>query len=246
MSDRTLALDLEAAETGGLLAGLTGRPAAGDFTLELAGQGPLADWKGDLRLEAAGLVRAEAQIALALTDTTRVRLQGEFEPTRGVLPAPADALVGERLQLALTAVQTGPGRLAIEDLRATTALVALTGSGRMDLGADRLVAQARLKIGDLAALQGGLNVPLAGALDLSANLDGPLMQPKGARSSHSPTSSRARLGPARSRTTFDLAMLERLHETGARVRVVAEVAPRGCGCPPTSRCRPRTSSGRRS
>ena len=53
--DRTLALDLEAAETGGLLAGLTGRPAAGDFTLELAGEGPLDHWEGDLRLVAAGL-----------------------------------------------------------------------------------------------------------------------------------------------------------------------------------------------
>ena len=52
-----LELTLDAAETGGLLARLTGRPEAGDFTLRLSGSGPLDAWTGDLKLDAARLAR---------------------------------------------------------------------------------------------------------------------------------------------------------------------------------------------
>jgi translocation and assembly module TamB len=222
VADRTLVLDLEATETGGLLAGLTGRPEAGAFTLELTGAGPLGDWQGDLGIEAAGLARAGAQIKLAVGDATRVRVEGEFEPAPGILPAPADALVGDRLQLALTAVQTGPEQLAIEDLRATTALVTLGGSGRLDLAAERLVGQTSLQVGNLAALQGVLQVPLAGSLDLNADVDGPLMQPQGSLRLAAIDLVAGEVAVANLRTTLDLAMLEPLNEQGARVRISAE------------------------
>lgn len=232
VADRTLALDLEAAETGGLLAGLTGLPGAGDFTLELAGEGPLADWEGSLRMEAEGLARAEARIALAATDAARLRLEGEFEPAPGVLPAPADALVGERLRLALTAAQTGQGRLAIEDLRATTALLALTGSGRLDLAAERVAARASLQIADLSALGGVLDMPLGGSLDLSADVDGPLMQPEGRLSLATSDFAAGQIRAREVRTSLDLAMLERLDEPGAQVRVLAEGAAKALRLPP--------------
>ncbi|HEX2479360.1 MAG TPA: translocation/assembly module TamB domain-containing protein [Geminicoccaceae bacterium] len=232
LADRTLVLDLEATETGGLLAGLTGRPEVGAFTLKLTGAGPLGDWQGDLGIEAAGLARAGAQIKLALGDATEVRIDGEFEPAPGLLPAPADALVGERLQLALTAVRTGPQQLAIEDLRATTARATLSGSGRLDLAAEHLVAQASLQVGDLAALQGGLKVPLAGSLDLSADVDGPLMQPQGRVRLAATDLAAGEVLVPKIRTTLDFNLLEPFNERGARVRVVAEGDAEGLRLPP--------------
>ena len=119
LAQRTLALDLRATESGGLLAGLTGRPRPRNFALELAGDGPLADWRGELHLKADGLARADAQVALALNGAARLRVHGTLDPAPGLLPAPAAAMVGERVQLALTAVRAGPDQLAIEELRAT-------------------------------------------------------------------------------------------------------------------------------
>ena len=223
MADRTLALHLQATETGGLLAALTGRAGAGDFTLELAGEGPLDGWKGDLRAEAAGLARAEARIGFALSDTTRVRVEGVLEPARGSLPAPAEAFVGERLELGLSAVQTGPGRLEIEDLRATTALGALTGSGRLDLEAERLAAQASLEISDLAALAGSrLPVPVAGSLHLSANMDGQILRPRGRLQFAVTELVAGEVRAPKVRAKLDLTMLEPWDEPGATIRVVAE------------------------
>ena len=161
-----------------------------------------------------------------------MRIDGEFEPAPGLLPAPADALVGERLQLGLTAVRTGPEQLAIEDLRATTARATLSGSGRLDLAAEHLVAQASLQVGDLAALQGGLKVPLAGSLDLSADVDGPLMQPQGRVRLAATDLAAGEVGVPKIRTTLDFNLLEPFNERGARVRVVAEGDAEGLRLPP--------------
>jgi translocation and assembly module TamB len=232
MADRTLALRLQATETGGLLASLTGRAEAGAFTLELAGDGPLDDWEGDLRAEAAGLARAEARIGLALTERTRVRVEGMLEPARGILAAPADALVGERLQLALSAVQSGPRRLDIEELRATTALAALTGSGRLDLEVERLAAQASLQVADLAAFGSVAGAPLAGRLELSAAVEGPVLQPEGRVQIALSDLAAGAVGAQNVRTKLDLAMLEPLDQPGARTRVVAEGDAQGLRLPP--------------
>ena len=83
--------------------------------------------------------------------------------------------MGERLQLALTAVRAGPGRLAIEELRATAGAASLTGSGRMDLAEEQGGrARARLEVGELAPLGELAATPLDGSLQLTADVDGPL------------------------------------------------------------------------
>ena len=144
LAERTLALNFHAADKGGLLAGLTGRAEAGDFALELGGNGPLEDWHGNLHLKADGLASADAQIALALNDATRVHLEGTLDPAPGLLPATATRLLGDRVQLALTAARTGPDQLAIEELRATAKAATLDGSGRIDLADERVSARASL------------------------------------------------------------------------------------------------------
>jgi translocation and assembly module TamB len=232
LAHRTLALDLEAAETGGLLAGLTGRPEASDFALALAGDGPLEDWHGDLRLDAKGLARANANIALALNDVTRVRLDGAIEPAPGLLPAPAARLVGDRLELTLAAAQTGPDQLVVEDLRATAALASLTGLGRLDLSEQRVAAQASLRVSELAPLGELVAMPLDGSLDLRAEIDGPLMQPAGRLRVTTTDVAAGDIQARQVQTTLDFAALEQLSERGARVQVAAEGRAQGLRLPP--------------
>jgi translocation and assembly module TamB len=231
LAERTLALALDAAESGGLLAGLTGRPEAGDFTLELAGDGPLEDWHGDLRLDADGLARADAKIALAVNGATRMRFDGTLEPAPGLLPAAAARLLGDRLQLALTAVRTGSDQLALEDLRATAALASLTGSGRIDLAGERVAARASLRISELAPLGELAAMPLEGALDLIADIDGPLMQPEGRLTVRASDLAAGEVHARQVQTTLDLAALGRLREPGARVQVTAAGRAQGLRLP---------------
>src|SRR5690606_39279126 len=127
----------------------------------------------------------------------------------GALPAPADVLVGERLQLALTATRTGPQTLVIDDLHATAALASLRGSGRLDGEADRVVAKAALQIDDLAPLGRALEAPLAGSLQLDADVDGPLMRPEGRLRLAATDLAAAEVAVAELQTTLDLAMLDR-------------------------------------
>ena len=107
LAERTLALDLRATETGGLLAGLTGRPTAGNFALDLIGDGPLEDWHGDLRLEAAGVARADARIVLALNAAAPGPCRRHARSGAGAV-APAGRPSARRARAA--GADRGPGR----------------------------------------------------------------------------------------------------------------------------------------
>ncbi len=232
LAKRTLALDLRASESGGLLAGLTGRPTAGNFALDLIGDGPLEDWHGDLRLEADGVARADARIVLALNGAARARVDGTLAPAPGLLPPPVARLLGERVQLGLTAAQAGPDQLAIEELRATAAGATLTGSGRIDLAEERVTARASLEVRELAPLGELAATPLDGSLELTAEVDGPLLQPQGRLALTMTDLAAGKMGAREVRATFDLSALQRLSEPGARVQVGLEGRAQGLRLPP--------------
>ncbi|HEX3209094.1 MAG TPA: hypothetical protein VHQ91_06925, partial [Geminicoccaceae bacterium] len=128
-----LQLRLDATETGGLLARLSGRPNAGDFNLHLAGSGPLDAWTGDLRLDAERLARADARLKITFAQRPQLRLEGSLQPAPGLLPAQIAALVGERLALAMTVMQPAAQRLNVQDLRLATASGELSGQAEVDL-----------------------------------------------------------------------------------------------------------------
>ena len=232
LAKRTLALDLRATESGGLLAGLTGRPTAGNFALDLIGDGPLEDWHGDLRLEADGVARADARVVLALNGAARARVDGTLAPAPGLLPPPVARLLGERVQLGLTAAQAGPEELAIEELRATAAGATLSGSGRIDLAEERVTARASLEVRELAPLGELAATPLDGSLELTAEVDGPLLQPQGRLALTMTDLAAGKMGAREVRATFDLGALQRLSERGARVQVDLEGRAQGLRLPP--------------
>ncbi|HET6518654.1 MAG TPA: translocation/assembly module TamB domain-containing protein [Geminicoccaceae bacterium] len=172
-----LTLTLEAEETGGLLADVTGRPEAGAFRLNLRGSGPVERWTGHLVAEAEGLARLDTDVALSLDAEPSVALAGRLTPRGTLVPPDLAPLLGESLGLAVTVTQTAEQRLAIDGLRLTTDVAQLEGRARIDLEAQRVAANATARIDDLAPLGDVAQASLAGSLALEVDAEGALTQP---------------------------------------------------------------------
>ena len=203
-----LELTLDATETGGLLARLTDRPTAGDFSLRLSGSGPLDAWTGDLKLDAAGLAQADAKLAIALVDQPKLHLDGNLRPAPGLLPDPLAGLVGERVGLALSVTQTAAQRLSVQDLRVQTASGDLAGRADLDFERDQLSATADLDLPKLAPFSGLAGAPLAGALSAHLVADGALLQPKGRLALAIDAPGVGQIAAQRLQTTLDFTMPE--------------------------------------
>jgi translocation and assembly module TamB len=206
----TLDLAVHAQETGGLLAALTGRAEAKSFTLELAGQGPLDAWAGNLQVDAEGLAKAQAALSLALADQLALGLDGGLEPAPGVLPDDVAAVLGDRLGFAVLIVQTGPQELKIERLRATAAEVEMAADGVLDFDAERFRADAHLTLADLGAFSGVVGAPTAGDLRLDLTAEGRLLQPSGTIALHGNRLAVAGIGAESLETSIDFAAREPL------------------------------------
>ncbi|MGI9434762.1 MAG: translocation/assembly module TamB domain-containing protein [Geminicoccaceae bacterium] len=179
LAPATLAIDLDAGETGGLVARLLDRPDAGDLDLSLTGEGPLDAWSGELRIDAEGLGSAEAEIALALIEQPRLSVSSKVQAAPSALPAEIRELVGDHLALDLTVTQTGAQALAIEQLELAAEGAGLTAEGAVDFDREDLALKASLNAPDLGAFSGLANASLAGAADLSIEVDGELLNPNG-------------------------------------------------------------------
>ncbi len=203
-----LELTLSAAETGGLLARLSGRPDAGDFTLRLTGSGPLDAWTGDLELDAERLASADAKLRVALVEQPTIHLDGSLQPAPGLLPAQLAGLLGDHLGLALTVTQTAAQRLRVQDLRAETARGDLTGRAEVDFEQGQLSAAADLAVPELAPFGALLEAPLAGALSAHLVADGALLQPKGRLTLAIDAPALDQIAAERLETTLDFSMPE--------------------------------------
>lgn len=179
LQPQTLDLALSAQESGGLLAAVTGDAAAGAFTLILTGNGPLDGWKGDLKVDAQGLARADAAIGIALHDALRLTFDGEVEPAPGLLPDDLAPIVGDRVGLGLTLAETGPQALSIERLQVATAAATLSADAWADLASEDFRADLSLAVADLGVLAGLVGEALAGSARIEVTADGKLQQPRG-------------------------------------------------------------------
>lgn len=175
---RSLDLELEAGERGGLVAAATGLARAGAARLALSGKGPLAHWQGTLAAGVAGLGALDGRIGLDLEGLPGVELAlaGRLEPDG--LPASLLAALGERPELALTLRPDGPERLQLTTLHLATPALALDGKGMLDLAADRLEGRLDARAPDLGRLAPLAGVPLAGRLGLGLEARGSSRAPE--------------------------------------------------------------------
>ncbi|MDX6750038.1 translocation/assembly module TamB domain-containing protein [Geminicoccaceae bacterium 1502E] len=172
LAERRLALDVQGSETGGLLAAATGRPEAEGLTLRLQGDGPLADWRGRLDLDAEKLATLDTELAFGWQELPRLALDGRFAAAPGVLPAELAPLLGEQVSFAARLQPTSAERVALEELRLEAAGFSLTGGGAADLGADTLEGRAVLEVPKLAAASGAAGTALAGSAELRLEASG--------------------------------------------------------------------------
>lgn len=175
----TLALDLDANETGNLLAQLTGQASAGDLDLALSGKGPLDDWSGELSLQADGLGVVEAGLFLALLDQPHLRISAKARPAKELVPEDVEDLLEDGLNLDLALTQTKAQAIAIERIDLSTNQVGLKAAGKVDFDQGDLLFEAALDLPDLEPLSRIANLPLEGQAGLGLNVDGTLQQPEG-------------------------------------------------------------------
>jgi translocation and assembly module TamB len=174
---RQLDLALRADETGGLLAGLTGRPEAGALHLDLAAAGPFSDVRGKLAAQAENLARVDAQLGLAVEGMPRIDLTGRLTVAEGVLPPEVEPVVGRELDLRIQGGQRSRDLVAAEVIDVRGGGFALTGQGTAQLDSRTVNGQLDLTVPSLAVASGLAGTSLAGRTNVSVTASGDLYQP---------------------------------------------------------------------
>ncbi len=178
LDPRTLDLDLDASDSGGLIRGLANRPELGNVNLSLEGEGPLEDWIGNLRAEADGLALMEVDLGLALVEQPRLTIEGAVQPTAGSLPDDIATLIGEQLSIDLDLVQSKAQALDLRKAVLATASATLDAKGSVQFGEGDLALQTRLVLPDLEPFGPLSTVALSGRADAELTLSGTLDAPK--------------------------------------------------------------------
>lgn len=220
LANQRVALDLEASETGGLMATLTGQEAAGDLSLRLNGQGPLADWRAELALAIENLVTADADLALAYAENPSVDLRLEVVPVAGALPPDIQEVLGERLELALAGGQRAPGHFALDTLSLESGIVTASGNLEARLEDDRLEGRIRLAASDLSRASGLAGQPLGGRAEVTLDALGTFSEPRFRLALDAGEIAAADLGVGSVDLAFDADLLGPLDQAFAGLSVV--------------------------
>ncbi|WGF88911.1 translocation/assembly module TamB domain-containing protein [Marinivivus vitaminiproducens] len=212
LAARTMRLALAADETSHLLAGLAGVPEASG-AVRLEGDGPLADWRGTLLVDAPGIARSTGEIGLDVEGDLGLSLDLSAEPAPGILPAEYGPLVGDRADVMLRVAQTGDQAFDIPEIALAVAAARLSGNGRVDLDAQTMGADLDLAVADLAPLEAVAGTPLGGAVNLKVQAQGPIAAPDVTLNA---AAERLDLpGAAIDRTALDLALQLQADDEGA-------------------------------
>ncbi len=168
-AERFLDIDARVEEpAGGLIVralGLAGLPA---LEARLAGQGPLADWNGDLALTLEGVTEATAELRLRGTEDLDFSLAGSADTTAAFEELPWRLLRGQ-VAFEADGRWRAPATLVLERGHVSTPAVDLTASGMADLDSQTLDAKATAAVADLDILKPYL--PAAEATGLRLALD---------------------------------------------------------------------------
>ncbi|MGI9493715.1 MAG: translocation/assembly module TamB domain-containing protein, partial [Geminicoccaceae bacterium] len=174
-----LAIDIDASETGGLLAQLTGRAEAGDLDIVLTGQGPIDNWSGRLEARADGLGTANADLFLALVEQPQLRMEAVLRPVIEALPAEIDEIIGESLGLNLAITQTEAQAIDVGRLDIEADKLGVKANGKVDFDRGDLILNAALDAPALQAFSDMTGVALTGKAGATLKIDGTIEEPRG-------------------------------------------------------------------
>ncbi|MFO1067433.1 MAG: translocation/assembly module TamB domain-containing protein [Geminicoccaceae bacterium] len=172
LAARSVDLALTASETGGLMAGLTGRPDAGALSVDVQAKGPLRDLRASVKADVVNLADLDAALALAVEPRPDIDLTGRFTVADGVLPAELASLLGPAVNLRVKGGQRDANRLALDELALDAKAFTVKGSGAAELDQRKLDGRITVDVPTLAAASAIAGTPLAGRVQLVATATG--------------------------------------------------------------------------
>lgn len=178
--DSQLTLTLEGSEQSGLLAALTGLPAAKGIHVHLSGQGPLADWHGKLAVTLAGLGTMQSQVDFQYADPPVLRMTAQVQGEAALVgPAVAALFAPNRptLDLALQGEWLDTQEIRLSQWSLRTPFAQLMLQGTLALPTQQLSGRADLTVAQLAALAPLTGTPLGGSLTAALTTQGHWQQP---------------------------------------------------------------------
>lgn len=173
--DRTLAVHLDAAEPSGkVLQHMLGHPETLPLTIAVHGEGPLAAWRGEVRV-AAGDATVDATIALTERDGLHIAADGRAA-IRPLLPSPARDLLAQPITFALAALVSDE-RLSLERLALDGAVARIEATGALDRRKNAIAGAATVTAAELQPLGAAFDLKLAGSARAELKVDGTLDAP---------------------------------------------------------------------
>lgn len=169
-------------EPDGWIASVAGLHDAGALHAGLEGEGPLADWKGDLRVNAGKYASVEGALHLQWTDTLRVALTGEAGAAPEFLPPEWASVLGPRTSFDL-ALRSIPGvSVALERTRIVAAGFTTEAQGEFLQESQAVQGTITLQVPALRVLEELIEQPLDGSVSLNAEITGTTASPEAALS----------------------------------------------------------------
>ena len=173
-----LSVAVDASEGGGgTVSRLLGLPDGAGWSITLAGDGPAADWRGDLSARADGLAGLDGTLALDLGDLQAPggRLDLTATPTEAA-PETWRAVLTDRLSLTLAAAMAPGGAVTVSDLALRSDALSLSGAASLDAAADTVALRLDGALDDPSRLAPLVALPLEAAT-LTVRAEGALTAP---------------------------------------------------------------------
>lgn len=177
-AENALTISLTYNETpGGLLGSLLNLPDRPGIRLDLRGDGPLRDWRGELSAQAGDLFALQTRLIASAVAPYSANLRGTVRVAERLLPDDVAGLVGNEATFRLVAKPGKGGAVAIVDSGVRTQGVILDLEGLLDPDGQTMDVTARVVMPELVNMVERLGLGLEISEPLILRAQGPLAHP---------------------------------------------------------------------